>query len=97
MADPEEEKDETLQEVLDKYQLSSDYRTSEEFETNLNRWKDYYNGTSEETKDREAQKRSAILPPWPKTTVNHLLARFILTICGQKPYFSTAPLNKKSI
>jgi len=93
----EEEKDETLQEVLDKYELSKNYRTSEEFETNLERWKDYYEGTSAETREREAQGRSAILPPWPKTTVNHLLARFILTICGQKPYFSTAPLNKESI
>jgi len=93
----EEEKDEDLQEVLDKYQLSTDYRTSNDFETNLDTYKDYYEGTSEETRDRAAQERSAILPPWPKTTVNHLLARFILTICGQKPYFSTAPLNKKSI
>jgi len=93
----EEEKDETLQEVLDKYQLSQDDRAANDFETNLDTYKDYYEGTSEETRDREAQGRSAILPPWPKTTVNHLLARFILTICGQKPYFSTAPLNKKSI
>jgi len=93
----EEEKDETLQEVLDKYNLSKNYRTSNEFETNLDKWKGYYEGTSQETRDRKAQGRSAILPPWPKTTVNHLLARFILTICGQKPYFSTAPLNKKSI
>jgi len=93
----EEEKEESLQEVLDKYNLSKDYRTSNEFETNLDKWKGYYEGTSQETRDRKAQGRSAILPPWPKTTVNHLLARFILTICGQKPYFSTAPLNKKSI
>ena len=95
MAD--EEKDETLQEVLDKYQLSKNDRESNKFETNLKTFKDYYEGTSKETRDREAQGRSAILPPWPKTTVNHLLARFILTICGQKPYFSTAPLNKESI
>lgn len=93
----EEEKDENLQEVLDKYKVSTDYRTSNEFEANLTIYKDYYEGTSQETRDRKAQERSAILPPWPKTTVNHLLARFILTICGQKPYFSTAPLNKKSI
>lgn len=89
--------EEILNEVLDKYKLSKDYRTSNEFEANLDKWKGYYEGTSKETKDRKAQGRSAILPPWPKTTVNHLLARFILTICGQKPYFSTAPLNKKSI
>ena len=95
MAD--EEKDETLQEVLDKYKLSKDYRESNAFETNLDKFKGYYEGTSKETRDRKAQGRSAILPPWPKTTVNHLLARFILTICGQKPYFSTAPLNKESI
>lgn len=93
----EEEKDETLQEVLDKYTLSKDHRASDEFEPNLDKWKGYYEGTSQETRDRKAQHRSAILPPWPKATVNHLLARFILTICGQKPYFSTAPLNKESI
>lgn len=93
----DEEKSELRQEIIDKYTLSKTYRQKKNFETNLDKWKDYYEGTSDETKDRAAAGRSAIFPPWPAVVVDHLLARFILAIFGKKPYFSTAPLNVRSI
>lgn len=88
---------EEVQEVLDKHTLSDNYRQSESFETNLDTWKDYCEGTSDETQEREDQGRSAILPPWPAMAVEHPLARFMLTLFGRKPYFAVSPLNQRAI
>lgn len=88
---------EEVQEVLDKVTLSENDRASNDFESNLDTYKDYYEGTSEETEERLDQKRSAVLPPWPATAVDHLLARYMLTLFGRKPYFTVGPLNQKAM
>lgn len=92
------DKDEDLiLDIYDKHTLSKNYKSEKEFDTNLDKWKDYYEGTSSEMKDRAEKGRAAILPPWPGVAVDQLLARYCLTLLGKKPYFATGPRNKKSI
>lgn len=92
----EEDDDELIMEINDKLNLSETNRSDINFETNVKTWKDYYAGTSEATEARIEQGRSGLMPPWPATAVDNLVARFMLTIFGKKPYFATEPLNKKS-
>jgi len=82
---------ELLEEVIDKYKSSVDYRTENEFDANLDKWKGYYEGESEETKKRASKQKSAILPPWAGTSVDRMLAQFAVSIFLRKPYFGVFP------
>ena len=92
----EEDDEELAVEINDKLTLSETNRSDINFDDNVKTWKEYYAGTSKATDDRIAQGRSGLMPPWPATAVDNLVARFMLTIFGKKPYFASEPLNKKS-
>lgn len=92
----EEDDDALIVEIGEKVTLSETNRSDINFETDVETWKDFYKGTSQATEDRIGEGRSGLMPPWPATAVDNLVARFMLTIFGKKPYFATEPLNKKS-
>jgi len=92
-----EKKDDVVADVVDKLTLAENWRSENDLENKWDKWKDYYEGTSEETEAREAKGRSHLLPHWPSTLVDHLLARYCLIIFGKKPYYVIQPLNEKAI
>lgn len=78
-------------EVVENYDDATSYRTSINFETNIERWKDYYEGTSEEIKARSAKGKSAVLPPWAGAVVDKTLATFAIALFAKQPFFGIFP------
>lgn len=83
-----------LTEVENKYKACVSYRADIDFDTNVTRWGNYYAGTSEETKKRKAKKKSAVMPPWAGTAVDHLWARYITALFMKKPFYAIFPLKE---
>ena len=82
---------ELVGEVTSKLKDSVDYRTDIKFNDNVNKWKKYYGGSSDETEKRLKKQKSAIMPPWAGTSVDRMLATFTVALFLRKPYFGIFP------
>lgn len=82
-----------LGEAKSKCDSSKEYLDDIGFDVSCNRWKGYYEGESDETKKRKAKNRSAVLPPWAGTSVDHMLSRFMVSMFTKKPYFGAFPVK----
>jgi hypothetical protein len=81
--------------VKNKYVFAKNYKDNKDFDSNQDKWEDYYNGTSTELKEREDRGLSAIMPAWAQAGVDYVLAKEIAVIFGQRPYWSVGALAKK--
>lgn len=81
-----------LSEIKSKHKSSVDYKADIEFETKTTRWSNYFAGTSAETIKRKAKQKSAVMPPWAGTAVDHLWARYITALFLKKPFYAIYPM-----
>lgn len=80
-------------EVVEKLDDATSYRSIINFDTNIDRWKDYYESTSSEMKSRAAKGKSAVLPPWAGALVDRFTANFYISLFSKEPYFGIFPAS----
>lgn len=80
-------------EVVEKYDDATSYRSTIDFDTNTERWKNLFEGTSDEMKARKEKGKSAVLPPWAGALVDRFTATFYISLFSQEPYFGIFPTS----
>lgn len=84
-----------VKEIDEKFELARNKKAEDDFNSNSDKWEDYYSGTSEELEDRKDRGLSAIMPAWAQAGVDYILAKEVAVIFGQKPYFTVGARAKK--
>lgn len=84
-----------VKEINEKFTLAQNKKAEDNFNSNFDKWEDYYSGTSEELEDRENRGLSHIMPAWAQAGVDYILAKEVAVIFGQKPYFTVGARAKK--